>query len=159
MSDAHLLTSYEVINDVRYGMTHDEVAAAAGPADGVRHDRILGFTHERRGATEYTFDDGTGTLRHIIVIKPGRGRAIRERLDGARYTPVFRDGIEILDPEGFATLFERERTVEGRGDVGVLFPELGFVVCGFRKRVPEGRYVIAFREDLLESYREDWLNV
>ena len=83
----HRLVPYEGIDDVRYGMTHEEVAQAAGAADGVRHDRILRRTHERRGASEYVFDDETATLQCIYVFRPGRGRAIREKLDGAPPTP------------------------------------------------------------------------
>lgn len=159
MTEQHLILPFEGVDDVRFGMTPEQVAEVAGPPDGVEHDDYTDVTLERRGATEFEYDDESGVLQSVCVFKPGRGKAIREQLDGARYVPAFWDGIEVLDSDGFATLFERERTVEGIGNVGVLFPDLGFLVVGFRKRVPEGRYVIVFARDMLTSYEEGWLNV
>jgi hypothetical protein len=138
-------------------MTVDQVAQAAGPADDERHDQIVGVTLERRGSSEFEYDDDTGTVHSIYTFRPGRGRAIRRHLGGAPYVPLVHDGIEILDDDGFADLSARERTVEGRGGLGVLFPDLGLVVVGFRKRVPEGRYAIAFSREKLGWYEEGWL--
>lgn len=159
MAASSLIMPFDGVDGVRFGMSREQVAQVAGDAEDVRHKRILGLTLERRGASEFEFDDATGTLNSIYMFKPGRGKGIRERLSGASYVPVFYDGIETLDTDGFAKLCEREQTKEGIGNVGVLFPELGFLVAGFRKRVPEGRYVLAFSREMLEFYEEDWLNV
>lgn len=152
----HIIHPHMGLNDARFGMTPDEVAAVAGPADAVEHDSILELTTERRGGSEYTFEDGV--LTEIFVFKPGRGKAIRERLAGAGYIPAHFDTVDVLDPAGFATLTERERTQEGRGNTGVLFPDLGLFIAGFRKRVPEGAYVAIFAPSRLSEF-ESWLEV
>lgn len=159
MKAKQTLIPFQGIDEIRFGMTQNELARVAGDADGVEVDDILEVTTERRGSTEYEFENASGTLETIYSFKPGRGQAIRQRLEGAPYVPLFYDGLEILDPSGFATLVERERTVEGIGNVGVLFPDLGFLVVGFRKRVDEGKYVLSFSRDMLSFYEEDWLNV
>lgn len=159
MSQARQIIPFSGVDEVRFGMTREEVAEVAGPADAVRNQRIRRITHERRGATEYEFPDDTGLLRSITIFKPGRGKEIREQLDGAKYVPALCDGVEVLDKRGFQALFERERTVEGLGNTGVLFPELGILVAGFRRRVSKGRYVLAFPRERLEHYQENWLTV
>lgn len=159
MSESHVIVPFEGVDDVRFGMTPDEVAAVAGPAEETRHDEILALTTERRGASEFEFDGDTGALSAVYVFKPGRGKDIREQLGGAPYAPALYDGIEVLSTDGFEALCERERLREGIGNIGVLFPDIGILIAGFRKRVPEGRYVIAFPHDQLERYAENWLNV
>ncbi|WP_179229043.1 hypothetical protein [Parenemella sanctibonifatiensis] len=49
-------------------------------------------------------------------------------------------------------------TPEGRGNINVLFPELGLLIAGFRKRVPEGAYVAVFPQEKLTEF-ETWLDV
>ncbi|MGI6878182.1 hypothetical protein [Microbacterium sp. gxy059] len=138
----HLVVPFEGVDDVRFGMTPQEVADVAGDAEDVREDPILEAITERRGATEHIFEDGV--LSEIVVYRPGRGAAIREQLGGAGYEPVLVGDIEILDRSGFATLCARERMQEGRGGHSTLFPDIGILVTGFGKRVPEGAYVAVF---------------
>lgn len=159
MTEGHRLVPFEGIDDVRFGMTRDQVEDMIGGPDQVRHTAGSRKTYEQRGASEFLFTDDAETLSAITVFKPGRGKYVRERLGRASYVPLFHDGIEILAKDGFKELFTREQSKEGRGDVGVLFPELGFLVAGFRKRVPEGRYVIAFPRERLRYYEEGWLSV
>jgi hypothetical protein len=154
----HRIHPHEGVDDIRFGMTPEEVASVAGPPDGTRHQPILERTVEQRGAVECEYDDDTGRLVAVYVIKPGRGKAIQEQLVGAPYVPAFLDDIEVLDAGGFARLRERERHREGRGGSGVLFPDIGLVVAGFGKRLPEGRYVIAFLRDHVDAY-EAWIDV
>lgn len=159
MSAQHLLIPYKGIDDIRFGMTLEQVTQVLGTPDQVRHEDIVNLTFAQYGASEFKFDDDTGTLIAILVYKPGRGKAIREQLGKVPYVPVFHDEIEILDKDGFELLCEREQTTEGIGNTGVLFPKLGFLVTGFRKRVPEGRYLIEFPQERLKYYEELWLNV
>ncbi|MGY5764404.1 hypothetical protein ACXET9_04290 [Brachybacterium sp. DNPG3] len=159
MLQSHRIIPFEGVDDVRFGMSPAQVAAVAGPPDRSSHDRILEITTEVRGATEYEFDDESGALTAIYVFKPGRGRAVTERLGGAAYVPVFHDGIEILSTAGFDELFARERSVEGRGGKGVLLPDIGVLIAGFRKRVPDGRYAIVLPRDQIEGFAMDWLDV
>ncbi|WP_144276904.1 hypothetical protein [Parenemella sanctibonifatiensis] len=49
-------------------------------------------------------------------------------------------------------------TPEGRGNINVLFPEQGFLITGFRKRVPERAYVAVFPQEKLAEF-ETWLEV
>jgi hypothetical protein len=126
----HRIHPHEGVDDIRFGMTPEEVASVAGPPDGTRHQPILERTVEQRGAVECEYDDDTGRLVAVYVIDAG----------------------------GFARLRERERHREGRGGSGVLFPDIGLVVAGFGKRLPEGRYVIAFLRDHVDAY-EAWIDV
>lgn len=152
MSAGHLLVPGEGIDDLRFGMAPAQVAEVLGSPERVHEQPILRKTYEQRGASECMFSTETGTLRAISVFNPGRGRPIRERLGGAPYIPLFHDGIEVLDKAGFTALCARERTMEGIGRTGVLFPELGLYLAGFRKRVPEGRYAVAFPPEQLRYY-------
>lgn len=148
----HIIHPFEGVDDVRFGMTPAEVAAGAGAPDALKHDPILELTVERRGAAEYEYDDDTGTLSAVCIFRPGRGRAVREQLDGSPYVPAFLDDVEILDPDGFAALRGRWRHREGRARTGVIFPQIALVVAGFGKRLPEGRYAIAFPCDRTDFY-------
>ncbi|SJM66752.1 hypothetical protein [Gulosibacter sp. 10] len=150
MPSIHRVVPFEGIDNARFGMTPEQLADILGDADEVRHNRILEDTAERRGATEYVFHDGV--LSEIVAYRPGRGKAIREQLDGARYAPVFYDDIEILDEQGFEMLRAREQTKEGIGGHSVLFPELGLLVTGFGKRVPEGAYATVFQREQLDHF-------
>lgn len=158
MPDMRQIIPFEGVDDIRFGMTPEQVADTAGPPDDVRRQRVRRRLRERRGATEFDFDDDTGALQSVVVYRPGRGKAAREQFGDAPYVPALYDGIEILDPVGFETLVQRERTREGIGGIGVLFPDVGFLVAGFRKRIPEGRYVTAFSRERLPFY-EAWLDV
>ena len=147
---ARIIEPFDGLDDIRFGMTPHELEEQRGAPDAVRENRILKYTAERRGATEFFFRDGR--LSEIAAYKPGRGKEIRERLAGASYEPIYIDGIEVLDKKGFQQLCARYRTVEGIGGVSVLFPELGLFVTGFRKRVPEGVYAIVFSPDRLKYF-------
>ncbi|WP_134322586.1 hypothetical protein [Cumulibacter soli] len=154
---SQILRPFEGIDDVRFGMTYEEVAAVAGAADDTRHDDILDLTAERRGATEYEFDGLTGRLSAMYVFKPGRGARIRAQLNGAAYVPVFYNGLDLLDPDGFAQMCEREPHRQGRTRAGVIFAEIGLVIAGFGKRLPEGKYVIAFGANYVDDY-QSWVD-
>lgn len=158
ISTTHVIHPFEGVDDVRFGMTPAEVAAVAGAPDGTRHEQILERTFEQRGATEFEYDDATARLTAIFIFKPGRGKAIREQLGGSPYAPAFLDDIEVLDEDGFTLLRQREQHKEGRSRSGVLFPQLGLVVAGFGKRLPEGRYVIVFPSEELGFY-EGWIDM
>lgn len=150
MSDSHVIVPFVGVDRARFGMTPEELHQVASLPHGIRRNEILGRTNERRGATEHVFRDGV--LSEIVVYKPGRGKAIREQLDGAPYVPVYYDGIDVLDKNGFATLCEQERTREGQGRTDVLFSDLGLLVTGFLKRVPEGAYATVFARERLPHF-------
>ena len=124
----HEIRSYKGVGPFRLGMSQEECAAAAGPADRVRNNLPMKWVHEHRGAVEAIFEK-----KKLVQVALS---------DGAR---VRLGDVDILADRGAVdALRALDPSAEERGQY-VDFPALGVCLGGFgKRRLPEGRQVMVY---------------
>lgn len=73
MAKQHLVTPFEGIGDITFGMWPEQDAQVAGPAEESEHHSIMEQTIERRGSSKFLYEDNE-PLSAIYIFKSGRGK-------------------------------------------------------------------------------------
>lgn len=129
---------YKSVGDFVLGKTQTEIIAQFGEASKVVIDNIMNRITELRNAQELIYDkEGENyVLNQVICLKDTT--PIIEKID------IFAAGIDALKEMD-------NNFIEG--NQYILFRNLGIALGGFgKKKIPEKRLLIAFREEKLEFY-------
>ncbi len=139
----YVIEPYKAVNEISFGMTQEQVEKIAGPADKSEPNRILRYVKETRGDCRLKYYEDGG-LKVVEITKSDN--------------PIV-NGIAVFKAGGFEKLCDLEKPVVGRTNTYMLFRKLGLCLGGYaKKRVPDGKVLIAFSEDSLAHY-EDFIDV
>ena len=116
------------------GNTMEQIIAKYGKAAKVIEDNILKITSEYRDACILEYKNNK--LVSIICSK--------------HLNPIF-DNLNLFEPENIKKLKEEYDCIDGKAYI--TFPALGISIGGMsKKRIPEGKVVIVFVKEEIDTY-------
>ena len=134
-----IVTPFENIGELRFGMTPSEVEKILGPSKSAREVASLKKVDEKREGTRCQYRGGE--LKAVFFVKP---------------IPLELEGVSLFeDPVATHKYLMRHDTSFRDAGAYANFPKFGLCIGGFgKKRIPEGKVVIVYAKRELERYDE-----